>query len=443
MQIPNYRVKEVIGRGGMATVYRAEHILLKQERALKVISPSLSREPGFQQSFIREGQIIASLQHPHIVNIYDIDYCDEGYFMAMEYLTGGSLSDKLKNSPLSLEMTFRVLRQIGEALHYAHEQGLVHRDIKPANILFRDNGEAVLTDFGISKLQDTESELTRLGYGLLGTPRYMSPEQTGAQKLDRRSDIYSLALVFYEMLAGKPAIQADATISIIREHVLAPPPIIPAPFGFLQPIINKALAKTPDKRYANVLEFVEAVTRQKPLDENKTVVIPTSVSMTNPPQQAKSAKRKKRFQLVLYLFPLLVLASVAWWVSVRFKVMATVERMVSVQSQPEKPQADKMEPVNNRPVQKKTEQMKPEQNQPVMAKPERTEQKQTKIGRLQPAQVEPVRVERKPEPTPVAQKEITSPSNWVEIDTHPSRMTVRAVPYAILYAGPDNQRVGI
>ena len=196
----------------MATVYRAEHVLLKQERAVKVMSPELSREPGIPESFIREGQIVANLRHPHIVTIHDNGHCDEGYFMAMEYLKGGSLKDRLERAPLPLRDAVTVLRQIGEALHHAHEKGLIHRDIKPANILFRSSGEAVLSDFGISKLQNTESDLTRHGYTMVGTPRHMSPEQTGAQQVDRRSDIFSLASIG----SINPLFPAARTVSSTR-----------------------------------------------------------------------------------------------------------------------------------------------------------------------------------------------------------------------------------
>ena len=260
MQLLGYQVGDVIGQGGMATVYRTEHILLKQKRALKVMSPELTNQPGFKESFIREGQFIAALKHPNIVTIYDISEHDGIYFMAMEYLQGGSLEDQL---PLPLETALKVLKQIGSALYYAHQQKIIHRDIKPANILFNGQGDAVLTDFGISKLEDTDSDLTKMGYGVVGTARYMSPEQTGGEKLDQRSDLYSLALVFYEMLSGEKAIQSNTRSSIIREHAVAPPPTLPEKFSFLQAVLNKALAKTTAQRYPDLHAFVEAVVTAK------------------------------------------------------------------------------------------------------------------------------------------------------------------------------------
>ena len=305
MAIPNHKLGEIIGTGGMATVYKAEHVLLKQERAIKLMSPGLSREPGFQESFIREGQVVAALRYPHIITIHDIGCCDEGYFMTMEYLSGGSLKDRLDRGPLPLSEAVTILRQIGEAMHQAHEQGLIHRDIKPANILFRANGDAVLTDFGISKLQNVDSDLTRHGYTMVGTPRYMSPEQTASQALDRRSDIYSLALLFYEMLTGKTAIQGDTTLLIIREHALAPPPALPDRYAQLQPVLNKALAKQPKDRYSTTLDFVRAVECILG-DLEKTRVI--TGGRTTHTSLAGSWRGH-----VYYLVPVLLVAGVALW----------------------------------------------------------------------------------------------------------------------------------
>jgi serine/threonine-protein kinase PpkA len=282
MQLSGYHMGNVIGQGGMATVYHAEHILLKQERALKVMSPELTNQPGFSDSFICEGQFIAALQHPNIVSIYDISEQGGMYFMAMEYLHGGSLEDRL---PLPLADSIKILQQIGSALHYAHQQQLIHRDIKPANILFNSKGDAILTDFGISKLQDRDSPLTLIGYGVVGTPRYMSPEQRGGEALDKRSDIYSLALVFYEMLSGEKAIKAKITASIV--------PDLPPEFGFLQNTLNKALAKTADKRYPDVLSFVQDVINEKKKYNRQLI--------------EKEHQRKMRRQLFAFLLILVVI----------------------------------------------------------------------------------------------------------------------------------------
>ncbi len=345
MEIPNYEVKEIIGKGGMATVYRAMHQLLKQERAIKIMFSSLSNEPGFEKNFLHEGQIVASLNHPHIVKIHDVGRCDEGYFMAMEYLTGGSLGDKIHKSPLALEDALLILQQIGGALHYAHQQGLIHRDIKPNNILFSKNGHAVLTDFGISKLQDTESDLTRYGYGRLGTPRYMSPEQTTSSTLDHRSDIYSLALVFYEMLIGKPGIQAKTTVSIIREHVLLPPPTLPPVYAYLQPVLDKALAKEAKDRYATVKEFVNAIIAKKPEENNETVIISNleienqnlDKVTTEVPLSEQTEKNKKSYKIVGLLFVFLVLVGTSAWLVIKPNNKVQTETDIAKQTLPQEP----------------------------------------------------------------------------------------------------------
>lgn len=323
MKIPNYDVKESIGEGGMATVYRAMHQLLKQERAIKVMHASLSNELGFEKNFLHEGQIVASLNHPHIIKIHDVGSCNAGYFMAMEYLTGGNLGDKLKKSALSLKQTIIIMQQIGGALHYAHQQGLIHRDIKPNNIMFSSNGDAILTDFGISKLQNTESDLTLCGYGKLGTPRYMSPEQTTSEALNQRSDIYSLALVFYETLVGKPGIKATTTVTMIREHVLAPPPSLPIAYAYFQPVLNKALEKDPKDRYSTVEEFVNAISVQKPKEDDETVIISTldkpEINDVSPQKEKLNVDpkittdKKKHYKPIIYLLLLLILVGSAGW----------------------------------------------------------------------------------------------------------------------------------
>lgn len=313
MHIPNYELKEIIGQGGMAIVYRAEHTLLKQDRAIKLMSANQSREASFEASFLREGQLIASLRHPHIITVYDVGLANEGYFLVMEYLADGSLKEKLAQGSISLSQALSVFEQVGSALDYAHQLGLIHRDIKPANILFRDAQDAVLTDFGISKLQDTETDLTRHGYSLMGTPRYMSPEQASSQPLDIRSDIYSLALVLYEMLVGKPAIQADNTVMIIREHALAPAPVLPLPYAYLQPVLEKALAKTPEQRYSSVREFVEAIQQASQLNTVETTVIQLMPS-NKPPLAIHSITNNKKWWYALagFLLILLVTVVIAW-----------------------------------------------------------------------------------------------------------------------------------
>lgn len=262
LQIPNYQIEKELGKGGMATVYLAQQLRLKRFIALKVMSAEYSSGSGFQNAFLSEGQIIAQLEHPNIIKIYDIGVLqDTVFYMAMEYLSGGSLRERLKAGAFNLDTSLQVLKDVGAGLQYAHEQGFIHRDIKPENILFHKTGRAILTDFGIAKLQNSTSDMTRMGLSA-GTAQYMSPEQATTDQLDERSDLYSLALVVFEMLSGEKVCKADSLVSAIYQHTTLPPPNLSAVYQSFQGVLNKALAKQPQDRYATVAEFVQAFEQQ-------------------------------------------------------------------------------------------------------------------------------------------------------------------------------------
>ena len=263
IEIPNFTIEKEVGRGGMALVYLAEQDMLGRKVALKVLLPDMVKDETLRNSFLSEGKTIANLEHPNIVRIHDIGIVNESiFYMAMEYLSGGTLKERLVESKLSYEVSLKFLTEISKGLSYAHSKGYIHRDIKPGNILFRDDGTAVLTDFGIAKLQDTSGDLTRLGF-TLGTVQYMSPEQATTTELDSRSDIYSLGLVFYEMLTGQKAFKADSNIQAIHQHTTVPPPKLPEEYAFLQSVMDKVLAKEPSARYQSSDEFVYAVQTAK------------------------------------------------------------------------------------------------------------------------------------------------------------------------------------
>ncbi|MGB5598614.1 MAG: serine/threonine protein kinase, partial [Thiothrix litoralis] len=257
MDIPNYAIERELGKGGMATVYLARQVLLNRQVALKVMSPEFSTGKTFQEAFLQEGKVVAQLEHPNIVKIYDIGIHDSTFYMAMEYLSGGSLRDRLKTETFTPAAVLQMLRQLGAGLAYAHEQGFIHRDIKPENILFRKDGTAVLTDFGIAKVQDSIGEMTRMGY-TTGTAQYMSPEQASAGRLDYRSDLYSLGLVVFEMLSGERVCKADSFAQAVYQHTIQPTPTLPVVYRVFQPVMQKVLAKQPEQRYRNVEAFVEA-----------------------------------------------------------------------------------------------------------------------------------------------------------------------------------------
>ncbi|MFP5383533.1 MAG: protein kinase domain-containing protein [Gammaproteobacteria bacterium] len=247
MQLPGYKILRELGRGGMATVYLAEQEKFERQVALKVMSPSLGADPGFKERFIREAKLVARLSHPNIVAVYDVGESDGQVYMAMEYHTGGDLKAKIQEGLTPLDAA-RVICEIARALEFAHSKGVIHRDIKPDNILFRSDGSAVLTDFGIAKQGDANTQFTQMGM-VAGTPKYMSPEQARGQALHPESDLYSLGIVFYEALTGTVPFQAEDSIALAIKHIKEPPPPLPSPLKKFQPFLNRLLAKEPANRF--------------------------------------------------------------------------------------------------------------------------------------------------------------------------------------------------
>lgn len=257
-QIPGYELIRELGAGGMATVYLAIQRSLDRKVALKVMKRNIEDLEKFEKRFLVEGRTMAKLPHRNIVAVYDIVKSSDATYIAMEYLEGGTLSQKMKEG-LSLAEAISVVVQIAQALQYAHDAGVVHRDLKPANIMFRDASTPVLTDFGIAKQQDSQAtRLTQTGM-LVGTPTYMSPEQINAAEVDGRSDLYSLGVLFYEMLSGEPPFVADTPIAVLMAHLTTAPPPLEPPFTEFQPVIDRMLAKDRELRYADMKEFTRAL----------------------------------------------------------------------------------------------------------------------------------------------------------------------------------------
>jgi tRNA A-37 threonylcarbamoyl transferase component Bud32 len=262
-----YLVVRLLGRGGMAEVYQASDPVLDRRVAIKVIHSHLACEEGFNERFHHEAKLVASLRHPHIIQLYDYDVANGQPFMVMEFLEGRSLKERLdelraKNEKMSMEEALKLLKAIGSALDYAHSLGAVHRDIKPANILFTSRDEPVLTDFGIAKMLSGFTHLTMTG-SVVGSPAYMSPEQAMGKPVDSRSDLYSLGCVFYEMVTGKPPFEGDSPTAVMLQHVNAAPrrpselndKLSPA----VEVVLLKALAKDPKDRFATAAELVRSV----------------------------------------------------------------------------------------------------------------------------------------------------------------------------------------
>ncbi len=257
LQIPGYRVIRKINQGGMSTVYLAIQISVGRVVALKVMNPQLNSDPAFSERFQREATIVGQLSHPNIVAIYDIGRHDDLNYIAMDYLPNGSVHDKMSTG-LSGEEVLRITREIASALDHAHDKGYIHRDIKPENILFRADNSAVLSDFGVARGLAANSRMTHVGT-VVGTPHYMSPEQTKGNNVDGRSDLYSLGIVFYEMLTGTLPYQGDEAVTIALKHISAPIPKLPIQYLAYQKILEKLLAKDPEQRFQHGRDLISAI----------------------------------------------------------------------------------------------------------------------------------------------------------------------------------------
>jgi len=272
--IPGYDIDGEIGEGAMASVYLATQRSLERKVALKVMAAALAADPSFCERFLREGKTLARLSHPHTVTIHDIGNVGELYYMAMEYLPNGTLKERIA-AGLTPEQGLVYIRQIASALGYAHAQGLVHRDVKPANILFRADGTAVLSDFGIAKSLDDRTQFTQAGFAV-GTPSYMSPEQARGQEIDGRADLYALGVVLYEILVGKLPYNGTDALSTALAHLTEPLPELPLHHGRYQEVLKKLLAKDPAERFPDAAALLLALDRL-PLEAPKDALEATLI----------------------------------------------------------------------------------------------------------------------------------------------------------------------
>ena len=300
MDITGYRIVRTLGRGGMATVYLAEQQSVQREVALKVMAAVLQGDEQFGERFLREARIAAKLRHPGVVQVHDVGICGEHHYIAMEYLPGGPVMGR-NGAARPVDFALRVASQIASALDYAGERGIVHRDIKPDNILLREDGAAVLTDFGIARASDA-SRMTRTG-AIVGTPHYMSPEQARGQPLDGRADLYSLGIVLHELLLGRVPYQASDSLAIGIMHITAPLPKLPGEFAALQPILDRMLAKDPAQRYQrgrDVAAALDAVRRTSGLSGETRVMPATPAPAPTPDWSEPDEPRLGRIEEVLH-----------------------------------------------------------------------------------------------------------------------------------------------
>lgn len=253
--IPGYQIIRKIGTGGMSTVYLAIQLSVGREVALKILSPELCTDAKFTERFYYEANVVGRFSHPNIVSIFDIGKHDKHYYIAMDYLPGGTCKKLLEHTQLSPEQALAILSALCNALEHVHNHGFLHCDIKPENIMFRRDESVVLTDFGIAKTLP----YTPKRHGISGTPHYMSPEQVQSETLESSSDIYSLGILLYELLTGHVPYQGKDLLSIAKQHIYAPLPQLPPTLKVFQPLLDKMLAKKSKARFQNCTELKYAI----------------------------------------------------------------------------------------------------------------------------------------------------------------------------------------
>lgn len=318
--IGRYEVKEELGRGGMATVYRAYDPMFDREVAIKVLPPEFLHDPNFRERFKREIKVIAALEHPAIVPVYDLGEENGMPYYVMRYMPGGSLSARIARGSISIQDATQIIEKLASAMTYAHKKGVVHRDLKPDNILFDDNGDPYLSDFGVASFASNNASLT--GNSAIGTPAYMSPEQAQGEKADSRSDIYSLGVIIFQMLSGQQPYKADTPMATALKQITEPIPEIldvkPELPRATDTIIKTAMAKRREDRYSSAIELARAFDRAAHNLEDDVIVVNAV-----PQQTRANGGNKTRLILILAAiglgaFALLAVAAGVFFVARQF-----------------------------------------------------------------------------------------------------------------------------
>jgi serine/threonine protein kinase len=315
--ISKVRIEKYLARGGMAEVYSGTHLTLDRPVAVKVLHSFIEEDPDLLARFQREAKVVATLRHNNIVQIFDFDTAEGHPYIVMEYLAGPSLAAYLRNlhesdARLSHQQVGRLLAPLASALDYAHSQGVIHRDIKPANILLHSKSdnfnvntplsesvEPIITDFGLVRIAHSATQ-TATG-AVSGTPAYMSPEQASGKRVDHRTDVYSLGVVLYEMLAGRVPFEADSTMTVLFMHINEPPPAIEGLPPVLRDVIQRALAKDPEERYQTCRELAAAFAEAlKPNTQTETMAKPiTRISQPAASNGTQNQPKRRNWKRIM------------------------------------------------------------------------------------------------------------------------------------------------
>jgi eukaryotic-like serine/threonine-protein kinase len=311
-QIGRYEIKDELGRGGMATVYRGYDPRFEREVAIKLLPPEmLHADPQFRVRFEREAKIIAQLEHPSIVPVYDVGEENNQPYFVMRYMSGGSLSERIKAQTYTIEEAVKILEQLAPGLDEAHTKDIVHRDLKPGNILFTNKGVPLISDFGIAKFTQGEGNVT--GSAIIGTPAYMAPEQASGESVDGRTDIYAFGVILYEMLTGKQPYQADTPLAVAIKHITEPVPRIleanPGLPNWMEKVISTSMAKSKDDRFSTAVEMIETIKAFMRGESVPTIVKHNQSTLkVSPYNKTVIAQKPKRNFIPAFIGGILVLA---------------------------------------------------------------------------------------------------------------------------------------
>ena len=318
-----YRIKDLLGRGGMGAVFLATDVALDREVAIKLLPPDIAHDENLVKRFEHEARTAAKLDHANIMPIYAVEGIGDLHFFVMKYVAGRSLEQVLESGPPPFDVTQQILWEAACALGHAHGRGFVHRDIKPANFMLDENGRVMLADFGISKALQSASQFTATGQ-VIGTPHYMSPEQAKGTELDGRSDQYSLGIVGYRMLSGRLPFEEDSVHTVLYKHIYEPPPPVeqlrPETPDFLATAIRRALNKDPDDRFPTMEDFATAVLPEHPVTAGRKGRVRISVRPSASAAQATQitptgplGTRRRRWPAVLAGLVMVGIGSAGAW----------------------------------------------------------------------------------------------------------------------------------